>query len=160
MDTLTTYSLARALHIIAVVLWIGGVAFVTTILIPSLKQIPDIHDRLALFEKLEGKFAIQARISTVITFITGLYLIDLMKIWERFLQAEFWWMHMMVIVWLIFTLVLFVFEPWFLHAWFRKQALLNSKKTFQRVHIMHIVLLTLSLITIFGAMLGAHGFRF
>ena len=160
MDTLTTYSLARALHIIAVVLWIGGVAFVTTILIPSLKQIPDIHDRLALFEKLEGKFAIQARISTVITFITGLYLIDLMKIWERFLQAEFWWMHMMVIVWLIFTLVLFVFEPWFLHAWFRKQALLDSKKTFQRVHLMHIVLLTLSLITIFGAMLGAHGFRF
>ncbi|WP_413702099.1 hypothetical protein ACLKMH_11735 [Psychromonas sp. KJ10-10] len=160
MDTLTSYTLARALHVIAVVLWIGGVAFVTTILIPSLKQIPDIHDRLALFEKLEGKFAIQAKITTVITFMSGLYLIDLMDIWGRFLLLEFWWMHAMVFVWFIFTLVLFVFEPWFLHAWFRKQALLDSKKTFQRVHIMHIVLLTISLITVLGAMLGAHGYQF
>jgi len=71
MDILTGYTVARALHIFAVVLWIGGVAFVTTILIPSLKQIPDINDRLALFEKLEGKFAIQARITTVITFLSA-----------------------------------------------------------------------------------------
>lgn len=160
MDTLTSFTLARALHVIAVVLWIGGVAFVTTILIPSLKQIPDINDRLALFEKLEGKFAIQARITTVITFLTGLYLIDLMGLWGRFLLVEFWWMHAMVFVWLLFTLVLFVFEPWFLHAWFRKQALIDSKKTFKRLHIMHIVLLTISLITVLGAMLGAHGYQF
>lgn len=160
MDSLTGYTIARALHVLAVVLWIGGVAFVTTILIPSLKQIPDIHDRLALFEKLEGKFAIQAKITTLLTFITGIYLIDLMDIWGRFLQVEFWWMHLMVFVWLLFTLVLFVFEPWFLHAWFRKKALIDSKKTFQRVHIMHIALLSVSLLTILGAMLGAHGFRF
>lgn len=160
MDTLTSYTVARALHILAVVLWIGGVAFVTTVLIPSLKQIPDIHDRLALFEKLEGKFAIQARITTVVTFLSGLYLIDFMQIWDRFLKPEFWWMHLMVIVWLLFTLVLFVFEPLFLHAWFRKQALIDSKKTFQRVHIMHVVLLTVSLLAILGAMLGAHGFQF
>ncbi|PKG38406.1 hypothetical protein [Psychromonas sp. Urea-02u-13] len=160
MEAFTSFTLARALHIFAIVLWIGGVAFVTTVLIPSLKQIPDIHDRLALFEKLEGKFAIQARITTVITLLTGLYMIDFMQIWGRFLQAEFWWMHLMVIVWLLFTLVLFVFEPLFLHAWFRKQALIDSKKTFKRVHMMHIILLTVSLITILGAMLGAHGFRF
>ena len=160
MDTLTGYTIARALHIFAVVLWIGGVAFVTTVLIPAIKEIPDINDRLALFEKLEGKFALQAKITTVITFLTGLYLIDLMQIWGRFLQLEYWWMHLMVLVWLLFTLVLFVFEPWFLHAWFRKQALIDSKKTFKRVHIMHIFLLTVSLITIIGAMLGAHGYRF
>ena len=160
MDTLTSYTLARALHVLAVVLWIGGVAFVTTILIPSLKQIPDINDRLALFEKLESKFAIQARVTTVITFMSGLYLIDLMDIWGRFLLFEFWWMHSMVLVWLLFTLVLFVFEPCFLHAWFRKQALIDSKKTFQRLHLMHIVLLSISIITVLGAMLGAHGYQF
>jgi len=160
MDTFTSFTLARALHVFAVVLWIGGVGFVTTILIPSLKQIPDINDRLALFEKLEGKFAIQARITTVVTFVTGIYMIEVMGIWSRLLQPQFWWMHLMIIVWVIFTLVLFVFEPWFLHAWFRQQALLDSKKTFKRLHIMHIVLLTVSLFTILGAMLGAHGFRF
>ncbi len=160
MDTLTGYAIARALHIFAIVLWIGGVAFVTTVLIPALKQIHDVDDKLALFEKLEGRFATQAKITTVFTFLTGVYLIDLMQIWDRFSQIEFWWMHLMVFVWLIFTLVLFVFEPLFLHEWFRKQALKNSEKAFKGLHIMHIVLLTVSLVTIVGAMLGAHGFRF
>jgi uncharacterized membrane protein len=160
MDQFTSFTFARALHIFAVVLWIGGVAFVTTILIPSLKQIPDINDRLALFEKLEGKFAIQARITTLLTFITGVYMIEVMNIWGRFSQPSFWWMHLMVLVWFAFTLVLFVFEPWFLHAWFRKQALIDSKRTFKRLHIMHIALLSVSLLTIFGAVLGSHGFRF
>lgn len=160
MEPFTSFTLARALHIFAIVLWIGGVAFVTLILIPALKQIPDINNRLALFEKLEGKFAIQARFTTILTFITGVYMIEVMGIWGRFLQLEFWWMHLMVLVWFVFTLVLFVFEPWFLHAWFRKQALIDSKRTFKRLHIMHIALLSVSLITILGAMLGAHGFRF
>ena len=43
-------------HLFAVVFWIGGVAFVTTILIPALKQIPDINNRMELFEKLEGHY--------------------------------------------------------------------------------------------------------
>lgn len=160
MDIFTRFTLARALHIFAVVLWIGGVAFVTLILIPSLKQITDSQGRMELFERLEGKFALQARITTVVTLITGIYMIEVMGIWGRFLQVEFWWMHAMVLVWAIFTLVLFVFEPLFLHEWFRKQALIDSKKTFNRLHIMHVVLLSVSLTTIVGAMLGAHGFRF
>ncbi|WP_019615140.1 hypothetical protein [Psychromonas ossibalaenae] len=160
MDSVNSYIFARAVHIFAVVLWIGGVAFVTTVLIPSLKQIPDIHNRLELFEKLEGKFSIQARITTVLTFVSGVYLIETMQIWDRFLQVEFWWMHLMVLVWLLFTLVLFVFEPWFLHDWFRKQALIDSDKTFRRVQLMHIVLLSISLVTVVGAMFGAHGYRF
>ncbi len=57
-------------------------------------------------------------------------------------------------------MVLFVFEPWFLHDWFRKQALENSVKTFRKLHLMYNILLTISAITIIGAMLGAHGYRF
>lgn len=63
-------------------------------------------------------------------------------------------------VWLVFSLVLFVFEPLFLHAWFKKQALIDSQKTFNQLHIMHIILLSISLIAIGGAMLGAHGYAF
>jgi len=160
MDSVNSYLFARAVHIFAVVFWIGGVAFVTTILIPALKQIPDINNRMELFEKLEGKFAVQAKITTLLTALSGIYLLEVMQIWYRFLLWEFWWMHLMVIIWLLFTLVLFVFEPWFLHNWFRKQALENSVKTFRKLHLMHILLLTISAITIIGAMLGAHGYRF
>ena len=38
MDDFVYFGLARALHVMGVVLWIGGVAFVTTVLIPSLRK--------------------------------------------------------------------------------------------------------------------------
>lgn len=59
MERFDYFVLARALHVIGVVVWIGGVAFVTTVLIPSLMKIADTDNRLKLFERLEGKFAFQ-----------------------------------------------------------------------------------------------------
>ncbi len=64
----------------------------------------------------------------------------------------------MTLVWLVFTLVLFVLEPLFLHQWFLEQAKKDSEKTFAKILTMHRVLLTLSLIAIFGAVAGSHGY--
>ena len=54
-------ALARVIHVVGIVLWIGGVAFVTTILIPALRRLPSGEERLRLFEALEGRFSVQAR---------------------------------------------------------------------------------------------------
>ena len=55
MDKFTYFGLARAVHVVGVVLWIGGVAFVTTTLIPSIRNMSDTDQRLTLFERLEGR---------------------------------------------------------------------------------------------------------
>jgi len=91
MEDFVYFGLARAFHVLGVVLWIGGVAFVTTTLIPSLRKMSDSDKRLALFEQLEGKFAFQARIVTLITGLTGFYMLDYMQAWERYQQIQFWW---------------------------------------------------------------------
>jgi len=160
MDNFSNFVLARTLHVIGVLFWIGGVAFVTTVLIPSLKKITNTDNRLELFEQLEGKFGLQAKIATLLTGLSGYYMLEVLDAWGRYLQPQFWWMHLMTLVWLIFTLVLFVFEPLFLHRLFREMAIKNSDKTFARLHLMHIVLLTLSLVAVFGAVAGSHGFSF
>jgi len=67
---------------------------------------------------------------------------------------------LMIFVWAIFTVVLFVLEPLFLHKWFHKQATENSEKSFLVLQIMHIVLLIVSLLAIFGGIGGVHGFFF
>ena len=157
MEDFVYFGLARALHVVGVVLWIGGVAFVTTTLIPALKKMPDKDKRLALFEQLEGKFALQARVVTLITGLTGFYLLNYMQAWERYQQLQFWWVHLMTLVWLIFTLVLFVLEPLLLHRRFKAMAAENSDRAFALLHRMHKVLLVLSLITVFGTVAGAHG---
>ncbi len=45
---------ARVLHVVGVVLWIGGVAFVTTVVIPTLRREPDGQQRLRLSAGVRG----------------------------------------------------------------------------------------------------------
>jgi uncharacterized membrane protein len=149
--------LARALHILGVVLWIGGVAFVTTVLLPSVKRLASPAERVALFDAIESQFAWQARFTTLLVGGTGLYLVYVWNLWDRFLTLRFWWMHAMVAVWTIFTVLLFVAEPLFLHRWFHETAKADPERTFRRIEVLHWLLLTISLVTVAGAVAGSHG---
>jgi len=154
MDYVT---IARALHVLAVVHWIGGVAMVTAVILPALRRPGEAAERLALFESVEGKFGGQAKLSTLLAGASGLYMTWRMDAWDRFLEPGMWWMHAMVVVWAIFTVVLFVAEPLFLHRWFHERAGRDPEGTFVLVQRFHWVLLTASLVTVAGAVLGAHG---
>jgi uncharacterized membrane protein len=155
MDDVT---IARAIHVIAVVFWIGGVAMVTTVLLPAVGRFKSPVERVAFFEAVEQRFAQQARLSTLITGLSGFYIIYRFDLWNRFASASFWWMHGMVGVWLLFTLMLFVLEPLFLHRWFLTRAEAAPEATFQLIQGLHWFLLSLSIIVIFGAVAGSHGF--
>ena len=160
MEALDAVALARALHVLAIVHWIGGVTMVSLVLLPGLMQAVPAAQRLELFERIEGRFAFQARISTVVAGLTGLYMTHALDAWSRFADPALWWMHAMVAIWAIFTVVLFIAEPLFLHRWFHDRATRDPDGTFRIVRKMHLVLLSISLITIGGAVLGAHGVQF
>jgi hypothetical protein len=66
----------------------------------------------------------------------------------------------MTIIWLLFTIVLFILEPFVLHKLFKKYGVENPKKTFSIMHKAHWILLILSLITIIGGVAGSHGWYF
>ncbi len=151
------YVLARALHVVGVVLWIGGVAMVTTVIMPAVRHIASPEERAALFETLEGRFAKQARWFTLLTGATGFYMLYLLEGWSLLLRPSHWWLVSMIVVWALFTLMLFVLEPLFLHAWFERNARLEPEKTFSLMHRLHWVLLVISLITVLGGVAGAHG---
>jgi uncharacterized membrane protein len=154
MDSLTV---ARALHVLAVVHWIGGVSMVTLVILPGLSRAVPASARLGLFEAIEGRFAKQARTSTLVAGLSGLYMTYRLDAWDRFADPKFWWMDAMVAVWAIFTVMLFIAEPLFLHRRFRELASRDPEGTFRKAQRLHIVLLTLSLATVAGAALGAHG---
>jgi uncharacterized membrane protein len=150
-------AIARALHVFAVVLWIGGVGFVTTVLLPAIRRLRAPDERLALFEFIERRFAWQARITTLITGLTGLDMVFRLDLWDRFLTVSYWWMDAMVLVWLLFTLMLFVAEPLILHRWLMARAKAEPQATFKLVERLHWLLLTASLVTVLGAVAGSHG---
>lgn len=155
-----SYTLARVIHIIVVMLWIGGVAMVTTVIIPAIKKLKSKEEQIKTFEQIEGRFAIQAKITTLLTGLSGFYMLYVLDGWDRYLDYKFWWIHAMTLVWIIFTLVLYVLEPLVLHRLFRQYAENNSTKTFSLIHRVHWILLLVSLLTTAGAVAGSHGWFF
>src|ERR1019366_1611885 len=153
MDEVT---IARALHVLGVVLWIGGVGFVTTVLLPAVRRLKTPEERLALFNAVERRFAWQARITTLLTGLTGIYMLIRLDLWDRFGSIRYWWMDAMVLVWLLFTLMLFVAEPLFLHRWLITRAEAKPEATFRLVERFHWLLLVVSMVTILGAVAGSH----
>jgi uncharacterized membrane protein len=160
MENYNLFVITRAIHVVSVVMWIGGVYFVTTVLIPKLRNENDLHIRLEQFEAVERRFALQAKFITVVAGLSGFYMVHYLNGWERYLHIEYWWLHLMSFVWLVFTVVLFILEPLVLHSWFHERAKNNSDQTFALLHNFHKVILTVSLVAIFGAVAGSHGFQF
>ena len=122
-------AIARAIHVIAVVFWIGGVAMVTTVLVPAVRRFKSPEERTGFFELVEHRFARQSRVSTLIAGFSGFYMVYR----------------------------LFVLEPAFLHRWFLTRARVAPEATFRLIHGLHWLLLSLSIITIFAAVAGSHG---
>ena len=150
-------AIARALHVLGVVLWIGGVGFVTSVLLPGVRRMKSVEERVAFFEQIEGRFAWQARVTTLVVGVSGFYITVVWDLWGRFQSVAYWWMHAMVLVWAVFTVMLFVAEPLFLHRWFLRSAKAQPERTFRLIERLHWVLLSISLLTVLGAMAGSHG---
>ncbi len=148
------YYLARAIHVLAIVHWIGGVFFVTCVLMPALKKKYEPKEWFPIFESLENSFAFQAKISTVLAGLSGFYLFHYMNIWSRLLELKYWYMHTMILTWFLFTMMLFVLEPFYLHKKLLEMAQKNPIGTMKKMQNMHYVLLALALITIFGIKLA------
>lgn len=151
------WGIARALHVIGVVLWIGGLAMVTTVLLPAAAKLGEAQDPLAFFERVEHGFGRQARWTTALVGLSGFYLVAALDLWQRFADAHYWWMSAMVVTWAAFTLLLFVLEPLVLHRWFAARSRRDPQGTLRLVLRVHRILLMLSLITVAGAVAGSHG---
>ncbi len=148
---------ARAIHVLAVVVWIGGVWMVAMVLLPGLRAKPP-ETWLAEFDALEHRFAPQARIAVLLVLLSGLYMLSAYGLWDRFTAgAAFWWMHLMVGVWALFAAVLFVLEPFVVGPLIRRAARASPRSTLTAFIWLHRILLALSLAAIFGAVGGAHG---
>ena len=151
-------ALARAIHVLAVVHWIGGMAAVTTIVLPHARRLPDANAAIASFETFERPFARQARVSVTLTGLSGFYMLWRLAAWERFQAPAFWWLHLMLALWILFVLMLFVLEPLGIDRLFRSYARREQERAFALAARLHWVALLIATLTIGAGVLGAHGY--
>jgi hypothetical protein len=149
-------AVARAIHVLAIVHWIGGLLFVTLVMLPSLLE-TEASRRLALFDALERRFAAQARVSTLLVGLSGFYMLYRYEQWGRIADPRFWRLAAMIGLWAIFTVMLFVAEPLFLHAWFDARARRDPDGALRAALYGHRVLSMVAVVTVLGAVGGAHG---
>jgi uncharacterized membrane protein len=151
------FAIARALHVLALVHWFGGVAMVTTIVLPRARALTDAHAALAAFEAFEGRFAAQARFSILLAGLSGFYMLNKLEAWARLLYPEFWWLTLMVVVWSVFALMVFILEPLVVHRLFHDYALRNKYHAFTLAIRLHAAALIISAVAITAGVLGAQG---
>lgn len=149
---------ARALHVIAVIHWIGGLSFVTFVLLPLARALSGVQGA-ALVELVERRFVAQVRFSVPLAGATGFWMAYRMNLWSRFHEPAYWWMGTMVALWVVFMLLLFVMEP-LLHRIVERRARRQPQVTLLRMSRLHEALLAGAGLTILGAVAGAHGLFF
>ena len=111
--------------------------------------------RLAAFQQIEHGFSWQARLWVALAGASGLWLVWRGDMWDRFADIHYWWMHIMVLVWTIFALMLYVLEPLHLHKRMARSP--APAQDFAKMVSVHRALLILSLIAVLGAVGGSHG---
>lgn len=144
------FDILLAIHVLSVVWWIGGVAMVTATLLPIFNRLP-VPERIQRIRELEHRFANQARAAVVLVGISGFWMLGLTGGFARLRFAYGWWIDLMLLVWVLFTVMLFVAEPLRLPA---KVGLILKPRVFLALHA---VLLTLALLAIACGVIGARG---
>lgn len=155
--TIDDFALARAIHVLALIHWIGGMAAVTTIVLPRARRLPDAKDAVAAFETFERRFAQQVRVSILLVGLSGVYMLIKLDAWDRFLYASFWWIDLMVAVWVLFALMVYVLEPLVIYRLFHDFALRQKHRAFALATRLHVTAPFVSALTIIAGVLGAHG---
>ena len=147
---------ARALHVLFVVHWIGGVGFVTLVALPLSRAKEDAARGWSLFEAIERRFAAQVRVSIPLAGLTGLWMVWRLDLWAGFADPSLWWLTAMAALWALFMAMVFVVEP-LAHPRLAAMAARDPAAVLRRVFRAHLVLLAAAVVTIVGAVAGSHG---
>lgn len=140
--------LLYALHALFVLLWIGGVAFVTMIIFPLLAR---MENSLGI----ENRFAKLARIYVLFTGLTGFGILFLTGKHQILLTSRAYHIWLMLLVWVMYALIL-IFERRFLSLFFKDPQKFDVDKVIKRLSNFHWFILFLSLLAVFLGVYGTH----
>lgn len=153
---MTGLGVAIGLHLLGVLWWVGGLAFVTLVFLP-LARAGKLGDTQQAFQTIEARFAPQVKTALLVVLLSGLYMLWRLDAWSWFANPHTWWLPAMVLYWLWFALMLFVLGPIGLLKRIMKGAS-NPDMAWKRLHRVHGVLLVIGLVIVAAAAAGSHGF--
>jgi uncharacterized membrane protein len=143
------YVIALTIHVISIVIWIGGVAFVTLVTFPMILRMEKSLEMVMVFQGVEHRFGKIAKVMVILAGLSGVYLI-----FEKGLSPGVW---IMIVLWVVYASLLFGLEKLiFAKLFSRPGAQADMKTIFNALQIFHWVVLGLSLTAIAAGIYAAH----
>ncbi len=155
------FSIMHIVHILSVILWIGGLGFVTTMVFPVIFITPEALQKVILFQRIEHRFARLAKIYNLLVGISGFAMLFLTG-WQKILFTKAGIsLTFMVMVWVFWAVMLFGLEPLvikrMLDRMMKKEEQMDIDGIFRRMNRLHWVLLVLSLSAASAGAIFIHG---
>lgn len=155
------FSLTHIIHVITVILWIGGLAFVTTMIFPIILKTQNALEKVLLFRKIEHRFARVARAYNLVTGASGFLMVYLMGWHKVMLSRPGIPLVVMTLIWLFWFVMLFGLEPLVIKKMLDNMAKGGEKleidAVFSKMNRMHWFMLFISLVAAAAGAVFAHG---
>ena len=131
------------IHVIGIIIWIGGVTFVTTVVFPMMYKTESSLEKALMFQRVEHRFAGMVRVIIVVVGITGFMLLSA-KFGSGFLAAREGLAFLIMLgAWALYVLVL-LFERKMFKKLFADPEKINMNRALKMINVMHWVLLIVS----------------
>ena len=144
------YIIALIIHVLSIVIWIGGVAFVTMIIFPMIQRTENSLEQVVMFQGVEHRFGKIAKAMVIIAGLSGFYLAH-----TNGLSVGVW---IMIFVWAVYASLLFFLEKPLFKKLFSKPSgkELDTKQVFFRLQVFHWVVLGLSFFAVAAGIWTGH----
>jgi len=133
-------------HVLSVVIWIGGVAFVTAIVLPVLTRMEDSMAKVSFFVAFEKRFQFLAKIFVILAGASGILMFWNRGAFASLTGEEAALLGYKFLVWLTFAILLFGGEKRLMGALVSQK--MTPEKAFRRLSLFHWFVLILSLMAI------------
>lgn len=143
------YIIALIIHILSIVVWIGGVSFVTLVTFPMILRMEKSLEQVMMFQGIEHRFANIAKTMVILAGLSGFYLI-----YEKGTSLGVW---IMIFVWAFYAALLFGLEKFIFKKLFsRPDEQADMKKVFTLLQGFHWIVLGLSFLAIAAGIWVGH----
>jgi len=151
------YVIALAIHVSSIVVWIGGVAFVTIVVFPMIQRTEGSLEQVIFFQGVEHRFSRVAKWMILISGLTGTYMLY-EKGFQFLMTPSSIHVWLMIIIWGFYTSLIFFLERIIFKKLFKKPSgeQLETREVFFRLQVFHWVVLFLSLSAIVAGIIGGH----
>jgi uncharacterized membrane protein len=137
------------IHVIGVIVWIGGVAFVTMVIFPMMYRTEGSLEKALLFQGVEHRFSGIVRWLIVIVGGTGFYLLSAKYGFSILSTQRGLGILIMLFAWTFYTVVILSEKKIF--------GKIDMDKALTMINAMHWVLLTVSFSAVAAGIWFAHG---